>query len=824
VNHSGTNHALFENENGCYVNTETWSVPDVASADDLPYIWYLESNGEDNTFYIKNFVSGNYVGFVASTSKVIPTITEATYPYTIYQFPGLDINWVALDGGTYCLHHTTNGTNRVQYWDTSHKNSAWQLTKIPQEQIDNLQEALEQQQRNEKLNELYQEANEFYKSGFAYSSDATDDCDFSAVDGLVTEVSQLSTNAQEPTEGPIDNLLDADETTFFHTAWSTATGTTYHNMTSHFNKSVEAVTLKYCGRYGSYTGVTNGRPKKVHIYTSNDAQTWTDQGYVTFSYYNTSSDGTIENFGGLVTATFDGSYEYMQMDVEENMGSARSSSGELYFFLGEYRAYEATYDPDNSIVERVDADIRKEFENALNQAYNAIQNGTATDEDYETLKAAYEKYKENYPDASLLTDLIEEYQKLLDSAEEDAEALGYYQDGSKTDFQDVIDEVSANLEDMTTIDAIKDARESLENAYAEFLSKLNCPESGKVYYMKEITNGSYAYVLNNDYAGTRAEMGGSADANVINRLIMMWKVVKQDDGTFAFQNLGTGLYLENPLAEGNYYVMQRDPEKSDSISWTLKSSDQAGSFYVQSTGDYILTNYTNSGNLITYANTGTYSRFEFIEVDDWGGSAYVDATADAPTAFTLPYPIYSDLGDDGDICSVIGVRRTSEGDYLELKTYDDGVVIEAGTPFVVMAGSGIEGINFVPAFDDLTAIQHVLTPGTNGGLYGALAPVTLSAGQGKFTAGTNLLSIAADGDETEPNSAYVVNSETSDTEEVGDYSIPIDGETGEFLTGIRDILVNGVPQSGKTFDLQGRRVAKPANGVFIVNGQKVFVK
>jgi hypothetical protein len=38
------------------------------------------------------------------------------------------------------------------------------------------------------------------------------------------------------------------------------------------------------------------------------------------------------------------------------------------------------------------------------------------------------------------------------------------------------------------------------------------------------------------------------------------------------------------------------------------------------------------------------------------------------------------------------------------------------------------------------------------------------------------------------------------------------------------MTVNAEKQNGQFFDLQGRRVAKPAKGLYIINGQKVVIK
>ena len=53
------------------------------------------------------------------------------------------------------------------------------------------------------------------------------------------------------------------------------------------------------------------------------------------------------------------------------------------------------------------------------------------------------------------------------------------------------------------------------------------------------------------------------------------------------------------------------------------------------------------------------------------------------------------------------------------------------------------------------------------------------------------------------------------------FSIEIEGET----TGIKVInLEENSENNGQMYDLQGRRVAEPTKGVYIVNGKKVVVK
>ncbi|MBQ7988231.1 MAG: hypothetical protein IJ253_06950, partial [Bacteroidaceae bacterium] len=103
VNHVGTNAAMFEKNDGAHFYKGDWEVPEELTEDDLGYVWFFESAGEGeehkNEFYLRNYVSGNYVGFVASTSSVIPMTSAKQYSYTVQPYPNLT-GWVALNGGT----------------------------------------------------------------------------------------------------------------------------------------------------------------------------------------------------------------------------------------------------------------------------------------------------------------------------------------------------------------------------------------------------------------------------------------------------------------------------------------------------------------------------------------------------------------------------------------------------------------------------------------------------------------------------------------------------------------------------------------------------
>lgn len=794
VNHVGTNAAMYEKSNGAHFNKGEWEMPEVLTQDDLGYVWFFESAGEGeehtNQFYLRNYVSGNYVGFVNSTSSVIPMTSAKQYAYTVQPFPNMK-GWVALNGGTYVLHATTNGSDNVQYWDTSHANSAWKLYRIPQEQIDALSGGLEQMRRNEELQTLYNEASQFYKNGFHYDSDATSDGNFpQPADGLVTEVSQLSSNAPEPSEGPIENLVDGDLTTFFHSAWSVAApeGVVYHNLVADLGEAVSAVTLKYAGRYNV---TSNGRPKTVHVYASNDGSTWVDQGYVTFTYPYTATinDNDVANFVGVTTCGFKDNvaYRYLRLDVEDNVGSSRDSgSGNLYFYLGEFRAYKATYNAEKSLVEQTDATLRQALVTQLAEAEDALAAGTATEDQIAALQKAFDDYKAAYPDPSVVAELIAKYQAILDAAAEGDE-LGYYANGSKDAFQSELTAVSGLLETLQAKEDIDAARQRVETAYQTFCAALNTPEDGKVYFIRSRSEGTYANqfvrALNSGtqsyvYLGGYDETEGD-DANLNDRLDFMWRVTKNADGTFSFRNVAFGTYLKNPSRAEAVYLRQAGMQATDSISFTLTSADVAGSFNIGTVAGYYVNVYTSNPVLTSQNAGGANARFQLTEVTDWSEGYYLDidpSSGDAfksgvPYALCLPIDLSANIY-EGRVYSVQGVRTSDAGQTLELKAYGTTETIDAGAPFVLVLDEGFTSVNFMPMFNDIAALPYANTPAKHLGVVGTYSSVHLKAGQGVYDAGK--FEIATDEDFSGSNTFFLDNTIKSVTE-AGDYSMPIVG-------------------------------------------------
>lgn len=80
----------------------------------------------------------------------------------------------------------------------------------------------------------------------------------------------VSTNAQEPSEGPIANLVDGNYKNFFHSKWSSPVPPAPHYIDIALPKPVEKFEIKTWYRGGSFGQC----PTEITVLGSNDANTW----------------------------------------------------------------------------------------------------------------------------------------------------------------------------------------------------------------------------------------------------------------------------------------------------------------------------------------------------------------------------------------------------------------------------------------------------------------------------------------------------------------------------------------------------------------------
>lgn len=144
----------------------------------------------------------------------------------------------------------------------------------------------------------------------------------------------LSTNAQEPTEGPIANLVDGNTGSFFHTRWSSPQIPLPHYIQIDFNEEHQSFVVNYVNRTDN-TWTTDGRPTKVELQTSNDGEVW--------ETITTLTDFPI-GAGSEYTSDYvisDKTFTHFRFNVIETSGNTS------YFNLGEFSFSDLEiYDPE----------------------------------------------------------------------------------------------------------------------------------------------------------------------------------------------------------------------------------------------------------------------------------------------------------------------------------------------------------------------------------------------------------------------------------------------------------------------------------------------
>lgn len=140
---------------------------------------------------------------------------------------------------------------------------------------------------------------------------------------LLTE-DMLSTNAQEPQEGPIENILDGNPDTFFHSIWSSSINEAHYIQVT-LNEPAETCYFWYQNRNN-----TGGEPTEVLIQVSSDGVQWRELTPIT-SGLPTGASSQYES--DILTA--DSPFTYFRFTVNKTS----SGTAPRHFSMAEFKMY-----------------------------------------------------------------------------------------------------------------------------------------------------------------------------------------------------------------------------------------------------------------------------------------------------------------------------------------------------------------------------------------------------------------------------------------------------------------------------------------------------
>ena len=838
ANYGEAAYAFGADGKGQWVNG-TYEVPESDASEftleDAQFIWHLEADPEvEDGYKVRNYAENQYLGYVSGRSKVVPLADKGDQTYIIKPHTLVDgaFTLVPTQTPTNALHGQVNGHTLV-YWTTDAGASAWVFEGVEQSVIDELLpicedhwEEVAKRAKIAKLQALVDQSELAYNRGFAYKPECSVDGVYpDEVDGLVTDVEQLWTNAQETSEGPIENAIDQNFTTFWHTTWSSAWDMStqgFHNLCADLGEAVNGVAVKLTQRWSGQ----NNAPKQVRAFAANeyeevvDEETqekvrnykWEEQGVFQFEYlYDTEYDGTTKTkWTGVNSIPFKGNYRYLRLDFEKAINDANSS-----YNLSEIRFYKTVLDEELSRIKGVPTEIVDELKKQIGVAKNEIADGEPTDATLEALEAAYDNFIANYPDPANVQELLDEAKALHDAAQED-EDLGYYQQGAKEAFYDVIQMVEGQYMSIPVMsnNDIKTAEKLLNDAIEAFDSKLNKPVDGVYYRIRNAatteTKAQGAYLLAGGNGNSRIVWGNN-DPNLALKLGYIWKCVKNNDGTYAFTNALTGNYM------GTREVLDADLiYMSDTATVVrIETAKVPGKFVLRQGDTDAYLNTSPQGYCVTYYGDDENSFFTFVPESNepWQGEQYVSVNDDFVHGLTLPFEVVSA---SEPLYKVLGVKDNLTLELVEASS------AEAGEPFFLRRGD--EGaVSIYPLAEKLEDLAYTFEPKTVNGLFGTLAPVEVEEGSLYSRVYENLVVLIYDTYTVGSNDAYLDMAVVPVTEQSGDVSLPLDDGVINGLVGINDVVNNNKTQNN-IYDLSGRRVLVAKKGLYIINGKKVLVK
>jgi len=150
----------------------------------------------------------------------------------------------------------------------------------------------------------------------------------------------LSTNAQEPSEGPISNLTDGNLSNYFHTRWADPIPPAPHWFQANMGQKI---TDRYKFFYGNRSN-SNNKPIDFDLMGSTDGQNW----FLIKNFTKDTDNLNIDSGGTWNSEIYeaDKPFSYIRFVVNE------TNSNTVFFTISEFRFYSVTLiDPEASDTE-----------------------------------------------------------------------------------------------------------------------------------------------------------------------------------------------------------------------------------------------------------------------------------------------------------------------------------------------------------------------------------------------------------------------------------------------------------------------------------------
>ena len=824
-------------DSGSVTYAREWTAPESWTLANANVIWQVIPSGEEGKFYVKNFVTGKYLGAGPGTSAQFPLATDTVAKYTFEQVQGK--LFVINQNGK--LMHCDGGYKAVTWNDRAAQGNQHLINKVDPAILDSLQGKVDSLQNAAKWAALVREGQNLLASS-EYSTDCTFDGNFAAA-GLVSEAHD---NHGETTEGSLANLFDNDFGSFYHTSWSADFEDGLNDWIDlDLGKEVQHFFIKIARRPNTSFNcapldfkLSAPEPGLQEFTEHNIAwdKVLIDSATLSWDYSYTLSGAEKAAHVAIYKVDLEEPVQYIRFEVLNTVASKdttiqRRASGTPWWNASEFRVYE-NLGPDQ-FATFIPEEVKTALVKAIAAAQAEIEAGKFNEATYTALEDAIEAYNEAYPNPDALAWALEQAHAYAGTAVEGTD-LGYFEAGAAADLESALAAVEAEVlapesteEELVvkpmSADDLKKYEEQVRDAVNAFFDKLHKPEAGKYYQItsgsdNENINGAYVYAANADVEES-AYWGYVGDGDADSRANTMWEVVDAGEGKFALKNVATGRYIYNP------YLHAEEDDVPEATQINFSTTPEALTFsYAKVEGMFNLEfadgHYFNTdpaGNIATWYDVDDINaRFQFTEVEAPGQYTF-DVQPNMLQVVSLPVDVAGVMVGELNAMKVLGQKDGM----LQLESYDDAEVIPAGTPFIVeTAAEEAIAAAFPEWASDFATIEYSYESKSQNGLWAAVLGKTLPANIGIFSEHKIVLS-----DEEEyvaPGTGYVV-AEVPTTEETGTLAVAL---PEGLANGIHNAVI--VRNNQAVYTINGVKVANTVSdlknlpkGVYIIGGKKV---
>ena len=829
-----------------------WGTP-VDAEDNLAAIWRITKSGDDYDLVSEM----SQARFATIPTSGAATLTQDAGTLMAIEAAGTDgtdvfINLrltTAASGSANYVHQNGhgggNGTgSNIVGWYTTYSSdgpggSEWVLEPVSESELQSAQAAYQEFKVHQDLVRAY---NPLFTTAAGELAKAQDGCEGEA---LITDAEQFSSPFSDADEGQdFGALIDGETSSYWHSDW--------HNGNQPNHSHYLQIDLSEAGDYSLLRMTITRRPvandhiTRWGVFGSDDAEA-ADEEWTEVASLFTPFGVNTETVSGLV---FDSKgFKHLRFYIDG------TTTGRGYGHMSEFQLYKV-----ESLAETTFGKIgvpATTLESVLT-AQKDIVSADLTQDDYNTLKSAYDAFHAKFSDPTEMRQLIEKAVALADGVIE-GNNPGQWSDTSTADVlkatisaAQAYDE-AGNYDPATTADFVSKLNTQMEATIAaanpiktdtwyrfrfgteeEFeaggwdLVAGNGTENDEALWGKYVTVAKYvdgvhdALDLADVRIGSRLYFLDSGSIDDDNKAL--FRFVDAGEQGYLLQNKATSLFLKAAGTSGavtlsitpSFYKVTALGYGQNLIASTSLSGAKENYLHAQ----------VSQNTLVTWDAyvAGSRSALYIEEVGSASGYSDDEFTMDIRPgqfyAFCYPAKIEAT---DGTMYNVTSV----EGTTVSLSTTTS---VSAGEPFIYLYGD-LESYDGTSGTDPILfkhGYEFVKEPQEAGALVGSFV-ANNNLGKGKIVVAGNRFEVTDFMGHIAANEAYI-NSTSVSTADV--ITVIIDGEV--VIDGVRDLesTLKSVNANGDIYTLDGRRVAKGnvntlrtlGRGVYIINGVKVAVK